>query len=209
MFEPFFTTKPLGHGTGLGLAMAYGFVKQSNGHIRIYSEIGEGTTIKVYLPRFAGCHRDDTAASPLSEPAGERHLLPVARTGETILVVEDDDGVQAYVQEALEALGYRVLTATHTAAAIALLDARGGAGVDLLFTDIVMPGGADGLALARTAAERWPTLPVLFTTGYSPHAVIDCGRVDARFRVISKPYSFDALAREIRECLDSAHGPAD
>jgi DNA-binding NtrC family response regulator len=121
-------------------------------------------------------------------------------------LVEDEEQVHNVVQEALEDLGYRVLTTTNAAEAIALLEARGHAGVDLLFTDIVIPGGMDGLALAKTAAERWPWLPVLITTGFSPNAVIDDGSFDARFRIIGKPYSFDLLAGKVRECLDGVEG---
>ncbi|MEO6409925.1 MAG: ATP-binding protein [Burkholderiaceae bacterium] len=195
-FEPFFTTKEVGKGTGLGLSQVYGFVRQSSGHVRIYSEIGEGTTLKIYLPR----HRDAAAAGgsraePL--PASVMH----GDASQCVLVVEDDDALRAHATEMLRELGYRVLEAADGAAGLALLATD--AGVDLLFTDVVMPGGMNGRQLADEAARRNPELRVLFTTGYTRNAIIHHGRLDAGTELLTKPYSFDELASKVRQLLDT------
>ena len=166
-FEPFFTTKPAGSGTGLGLSQVYGFVKQSGGHIRIYSEVGEGTTVKIYLPRsFA-----PAKPVPVSPPAEK---IPTG-SQETVLVVEDDPDVRAYVAETLSTLNYRVKQAADAEAAINILDEA--SRIDLLLTDVVMPG-MNGRVLADRAMQRRPGLKVLYMTGYSRNAIVHQGRLD-------------------------------
>gem|GEM_PF-1115214 len=188
-FEPFFTTKPEGAGTGLGLSMAYGFVKQSGGHIRIYSEVGHGTTIKIYLPR--SFDKEEPAAPP---PASD-----IAGGSETILVVEDDLAVQETVVELLAGLGYKVLRADNGEAALAVLKA--GAKIDLLFTDVVMPGPLRSPELARQARQLVPGIRVLFTSGYTQNAIVHGGRLDPGVHLLSKPYGREQLARKVRELL--------
>jgi signal transduction histidine kinase/DNA-binding response OmpR family regulator len=191
-FEPFFTTKREGEGTGLGLSMAYGFVKQSNGHIRIYSEVGSGTTIKIYLPR---------SMQPEVELPNLRNA-PVMGGSETILVVEDDLSVQATVVDMLQALGYRVLKANDGQAALTIL--QSGVPVDMLFTDVVMPGPVRSVEVARQAKQMFPAIEVLFTSGYTQNAIVHGGRLDPGVELISKPYRRDELARKIRQ-LFAAH----
>ena len=188
-FEPFFTTKPEGEGTGLGLSMAYGFVKQSQGHIKIYSEVGHGTTIRIYLPRSR-----ENAAMLREAPTG-----PIEGGSETILVVEDDAGVQATVVDTLTTLGYKVLKADDGARAMAIL--QSGVPIDLLFTDVVMPGPLRSPDLARQARLLLPHLAVLFTSGYTQDAIVHGGRLDAGIDLLSKPYRRDELARKIRNSL--------
>ncbi|MBC7414462.1 MAG: PAS domain S-box protein [Herminiimonas sp.] len=188
-FEPFFTTKPEGEGTGLGLSMAYGFVKQSQGHINIYSGVGQGTTIRIYLPR---CLEN---ASMLEESATE----PMQGGSETILVVEDDTGVQVTVVDTLTTLGYRVLKANDGESALVILES--GVPIDLLFTDVVMPGPLRSPDLARQARLLLPNLAVLFTSGYTQNAIVHGGRLDAGVDLLSKPYRRDELARKIRRSL--------
>jgi len=162
VFEPFFTTKSAEAGSGLGLAMVHGFVKQSGGHVRIYSEEGHGTTVKLYLPRLTAA--DELAASPSGEAAA---ALPVSRPapGETILVVEDNDGVRAYAKSGLEELGFTVIEAA--SADEALRSVENGSRIDLLFTDVVLPGGFSGRQLSDKVLKLRPSLPVLFTTRYA------------------------------------------
>jgi PAS domain S-box-containing protein len=191
-FEPFFTTKPEGKGTGLGLSMAYGFVKQSGGHIRIYTEAGHGTTIKIFLPRSH--EKEDQVSLP--------RLEAVDGGKETILVVEDDLSVQATTIELLGQLGYTVLKADNADAALALIEQ--GARIDLLFTDVVMPGTLRSPELARLAAEQLPGLKVLFTSGYTQNAIVHGGRLDPGVHLLSKPYSREQLARKIRSLLDES-----
>lgn len=198
-FEPFFTTKPVGKGTGLGLSQVYGFVKQSGGHIKIYSETGEGTTVKLYLPRLAGDAADNAASD---EP-----LNPEAAQGEIILVVEDDDDVRAYSVDSLCELGYRVLEAHDGPAALRILDRQ--PRVDLLFTDVVLPGGLTGAQIASQAKALRPSLKVLFRTGYARNAIIHNGRLDKGVQLIVKPFSFNDLAAKIRDVLDLPEKPAD
>ncbi|MEX1205294.1 MAG: PAS domain S-box protein [Dongiaceae bacterium] len=193
-FEPFFTTKGPGKGTGLGLSMVYGFVKQSGGHLKIYSEVGHGTTMRLYLPNATALE-----ASAEAQPLGAG--LP--RGDETVLVVEDDTAVRELVVSQLAGLGYAVLQAPDGPAAEAVLE--GGAAVDLLFTDIVMPGGMTGRQLADRARRRRPGLKVLFTSGYAENAVVHQGRLDPGVHLLSKPYKKLDLARKVRDALD---GPA-
>ncbi len=188
-FEPFFSTKPEGKGTGLGLSMVYGFVKQSGGHVKIYSEPGHGTTVKLYLPRTL--QKADALPSIDFEP--------VTGGTETILVAEDDDAVRATVIEILGDLGYRILKANDAASALAILES--GVPIDLLFTDVVMPGALRSPELARRARELQPGIAVLFTSGYTENAIVHGGRLDAGVDLIGKPYTQDALARKIRYVL--------
>ncbi len=192
-FEPFFTTKEVGKGTGLGLSQVYGFVRQSAGHVKVYSEPGEGTTVKIYLPRRIGAeaHADDIDHSQ----AATRAIGT-----ETILVVEDDDALRAYTVETLAELGYRVLAAPSGSAALQILD--GGGDIDLLFTDVVMPGGVNGRQLADEAVRRRPGLRVLFTTGYTRNAIVHHGRLDPGVHMIGKPFSFSELSAKVRALLD-------
>jgi signal transduction histidine kinase/ActR/RegA family two-component response regulator len=193
VFEPFFTTKPLGQGTGLGLSMVYGFVKQSGGHVAISSVPGRGTTVKVYLPRFV---RAET--QPASAPASAK-TAQQAGSGETILVVEDDPDVRRTSVEALHGMGYQVLEAGDAMEGVRLIIDRGG--IDLLFTDIGLPGGVNGRALADAARSAQPGLRVLFTTGYAHNAIMRDGVLDRSVHFIAKPFNLDALAAKIREAL--------
>jgi CheY-like chemotaxis protein len=193
-FEPFFTTKEVGKGTGLGLSQVYGFVRQSSGHVKIYSEVGEGTAVKIYLPRYFG-----------TTEGGQTAAMPDAMRAigkETILVAEDDDALRTYTTDVLRELGYRVLEAGSGAEALEILarDIQ----VDLLFSDIVMPGGINGRQLADEALRRRPELKVLFTTGYTRNAIVHHGRLDPDTHLISKPFSFQELAAKLRSRLDSA-----
>jgi len=191
-FEPFFTTKEVGQGTGLGLPQVYGFVKQTGGHVKIYSEPGEGTTLKLYLPRLAGA---DLPADSPSESKPE----PARTTGETVLVVEDDADVRSYSADILRDLGYRVVEAPEGPAALALLDAE--PAIRLLFTDVGLPGGLNGRQLADAARRRRPDLKVLFTTGYARNAIVHQGRLDPGVELIVKPFTAAALAAKIRQVL--------
>ncbi|AWL07070.1 hybrid sensor histidine kinase/response regulator [Massilia oculi] len=188
-FEPFFSTKPEGKGTGLGLSMVYGLVKQSGGHVKIYSEVGEGTTVKIYLPR--SLQAEDHAAEHLAQPATGGH--------ETVLVVEDDEQVRLTVVDMLADLGYRVLRANDAASALTVIDS--GIHVDLLFTDVVMPGPLRSPELARKTRARLPNVAVLFTSGYTENAIVHGGRLDPGVELLGKPYTRDALARKIRHVL--------
>jgi PAS domain S-box-containing protein len=190
VFEPFFTTKEVGKGTGLGLSQVYGFVRQSGGHVRIYSEPGEGTTVKLYLPRAPRDARDEAAAPAPAQADGGP---------ETILVVEDDHDLRAYSVSTLRELGYAVLEAGTGSDALAILDRQG---VDLLFTDVVLPDGMNGRMLADQAQRRRPDLKVLFTTGYTRNAIVHHGRLDAGVSLLGKPFTFDDLARKVRQTLD-------
>jgi PAS domain S-box-containing protein len=195
VFEPFFTTKPTGKGTGLGLSQVYGFVRQSGGHVRIYSKLGQGTTVKIYLPRLHG-------AGETAEADATAAATPVHRgANETILLVEDDDHVRAFAAEALRELGYGVVEATTGRAALALLDAH--PEVDLVFTDVVLPEGMNGRQLADAARARRPRLKVLFTTGYARNAIVHHGRLDPDVELLAKPFSYEALAAKIRKILDA------
>nr|WP_280518907.1 response regulator [Shinella curvata] len=188
-FEPFFSTKPAGKGSGLGLSMVYGFVKQSGGHIKIYSEPREGTTVRIYLPR--SLEEEDRLA--------EADFGPIIGGTETILVAEDDDEVRATVVEMLGDLGYSVLKARDAAGALTVIES--GVPIDLLFTDVVMPGPLRSPDLARKARERLPGLVVLFTSGYTENSIVHEGRLDAGVDLLPKPYTREALARKLRATL--------
>ncbi len=192
-FDPFFTTKAIGKGTGLGLSQVHGFVKQSGGHVKIYSEPGQGTTVKLYLPRFLGAEQP-APARPLDRP------LPRGDAGKLILVVEDDDRARHVTAESLRELGYTVVHANGAAAALGILDAQ--PGVNLLFTDIVMPD-VNGRKLAEEAVRRVPGIKVLYTTGYTPNAIVHNGVVDPGVQLIPKPFTLEQLARKVHAVLDS------
>jgi signal transduction histidine kinase/CheY-like chemotaxis protein len=194
-FDPFFTTKPEGRGTGLGLSQVFGFVKQTGGHVKIYSEPGEGTTIKLYLPR-----------SKKAQEQKDHFLdLPVAGGRETILVVEDDEGVRAAVADMLQELGYTAERAENAESALAILGSD--TKIDLLFTDVVMPGPMNTRDMARKAQEMVPGLKVLFTSGYTQNAIVHNGRLDEGVALLSKPYRKSDLARKLRSMLDEKKEP--
>jgi PAS domain S-box-containing protein len=195
IFEPFFTTKEVGKGTGLGLSMVYGFVKQSGGHIKLYSEVGHGSTFKLYLPRANGENDDPTAVLVTA---------PLATGHETILVVEDDPIVRASVQTQLESLGYKVLLTANAQDALAVIDS--GEPFDLMFTDVIMAGAMNGRRLAEEAAKRRADLKVLFTSGYTEDAIVHHGRLDYGVLLLPKPYRKSDLARMIRQALASPAG---
>jgi PAS domain S-box-containing protein len=192
-FEPFFTTKPAGQGSGLGLSMVYGFVKQSRGHVKLYSEPGNGTTVKVYLPR--------TWTEP-EAPATTPEERPRRGAGELVLVVEDDDLVRSFVTQQVEALGYRVLSAADANRALEVLADHDD--IALLFTDVVMPGGLDGRQLAEAARSMRPGLPVLFTSGYTENAIVHHGRLDPDVALLAKPYRLAQLAERLHAVLNRA-----
>ncbi|NEK18397.1 PAS domain-containing hybrid sensor histidine kinase/response regulator [Rhizobium leguminosarum] len=193
VFEPFFTTKEVGKGTGLGLSQVYGFIRQSGGHVRIYSELGQGTTVKLYLPRATNA---DVDADP--KLTGE---CRADGGSETVMVVEDHDDLRAYCVGVLQELGYRVLEASNGRSALEILQTD--TDVALLFTDVVLPDGLDGRELASEAKRRRPGLRVLFTTGYTRNAVIHNGRLEPGVQMIGKPFTFAELAARIRSILDS------
>ena len=190
VFEPFFTTKEVGKGTGLGLSMIYGFAKQSGGHAKIYSEVGHGTTVRLYLPRLTTESKPEAAAAAPPRKGG----------GETILVVEDNPDVRRLVVRQLRDLGYEVIEAANGPQALQILD--GGGSIDLLFTDVVMPGGMTGRQLAEAAKTRRPDLKTLFTSGYTEDSILRLGKLDPGVRLLSKPYRKHELATRVREALD-------
>ncbi len=190
VFDPFFTTKAFGQGTGLGLSMVYGFVKQSRGHVAIYSEVGHGTSVTMYLPRAAS-----PAVTQIEQPAALKSL----GGSETILVVEDDDLLRRNVERQLTSLGYRVITSVHGGEALEVI--RSGSPIDLLFTDVIMPGGLDGPALAAAAREALPSLKLLYTSGYTEHAIGRQGRLDLGAPLLNKPYVRSELALKVRAAL--------
>jgi signal transduction histidine kinase/ActR/RegA family two-component response regulator len=199
VFEPFFTTKSAPTRTGLGLAMIYGFVKQSKGHIRLYSEVGQGTTAKVYLPRMVGAARAESIPAPAHAEHGG---MPEANPGEVVLIVEDDEDVLNSTAGLLRELGYSVLAASDGPEALARL--RASERVDILFTDVVLPHGMNGRMLAREAAALRPALPVLFTTGYARNAIVHNGQLDPDVQFLAKPYTQQELAQKLRAVLDAA-----
>ncbi|MET4348177.1 PAS domain S-box protein [Bradyrhizobium sp. RT9a] len=189
VYEPFFTTKAEDKGTGLGLAMVYGFLKQSGGHVKIYSEVGAGTTVKLYFPREMASE-DTLVGAPTGEVQGGE---------ETVLVVEDDDEVREVAVSMLTELGYRVVKARDAASALVVVDS--GIPIDLIFTDVMMPGSLRSPDFARKAKERLPNVAVLFTSGYTQNAIVHGGRLDPGVELLAKPYMREALARKIRHLL--------
>ncbi|MBT3792541.1 MAG: PAS domain-containing protein [Rhodospirillales bacterium] len=193
VFDPFFTTKEVGQGTGLGLSMVYGFIKQSDGQVTIYSEVGKGTTIKLYLPRSDG--------SELSPNQVEQEDAPQAR-GETILVVEDDPDVRTLSVALLSGLGYEILAATDGKSALKVLETA--PRVNLLFTDVVLPGGMSGPEIAAEVRKRYPGIVVLYTSGYTDLGNVDMSAFDEEAELLQKPYRKADLAQKIRQVLDQA-----
>ncbi|NUR14215.1 MAG: PAS domain S-box protein, partial [Bradyrhizobium sp.] len=192
VFDPFFTTKEVGKGTGLGLSMVFGFVKQSGGHIKIYSEQGHGTSVKIYLPRSSGVQ--ETAFEVLQN-------APVTGGDEKILIVEDDALVRQYVVTQIKSLGYAALEAANAAEALTIIDAD--KSIDLLFTDVIMPGAMNGRQLADEAVRRRPDLKTLFTSGYTENAIVHHGRLDSGVLLLAKPYRKSELAKMLRTALAS------
>jgi signal transduction histidine kinase/ActR/RegA family two-component response regulator len=192
-FEPFFTTKDVGEGSGLGLSQVYGFLKQSGGHVMLSSEVGKGTTVKIYLPQ---------GSAPATEAV--TRIVPKPETlpgNETILVVEDDPDVRAFTVDMLSELGYTVLEAPDAARALEQLSLHHTT-IDLMYTDVVLPGGVNGAVLARTVATKYPNIKILFTTGYSRDAIIHAGQVDKGVDLITKPFTYDQLEAKLRQVLD-------
>jgi CheY-like chemotaxis protein len=193
-FEPFYTTKGVGKGSGLGLSMVYGLVKQSGGHIKIYSELGQGTTVKVYLPRTSA----ETA--PIETPETAEYESFDKKV--TILVVEDDPGVRQLAVKMLHNLGYRTVEAEDANTALRVLDST--PQVVLLFTDVVLPGGKNGMVLAQEAQRRRPDLKVLFTSGYAKKVLTQQGILEKDVELISKPYRKASLASKLRTILSQS-----
>jgi signal transduction histidine kinase/CheY-like chemotaxis protein len=192
VFEPFFTTKPMGEGTGLGLSMIHGFARQSGGEVRIYSEVGQGSTVCVYLPRYYGdIDIDEAGLRSVSEPGNGQ--------GETVLIVDDEPSVRMLVVEVLQDLGYTALEAGDSIAGLKLLqsDAR----IDLMVTDVGLPGGMNGRQLADAALERRPGLKILFITGYAENSLIGNGHLKPGMQVLTKPFAIDALTARVREMI--------
>jgi CheY-like chemotaxis protein len=191
-FDPFFTTKPLGEGTGLGLSMIYGFVRQSGGQVRIYSELGKGTTMCLYLPRYAGPdgEAEDVAQEAAVGP-GE---------GETVLVIDDEPTVRSLVVEVLEENGYTAIEAADGPGGLRILqsDTR----IDLLITDVGLPGGINGRQVADAARTVRPDLKVLFITGYAENAAVGNGHLEPGMEIITKPFAMATLSAKIRELID-------
>ena len=197
-FDPFFTTKDVGHGTGLGLSQVYGFAKQSRGHVKIYSEVGVGTTIKLYFPRIH--------SSQSHEENEDTELLARSSATETVLVVEDDADVRTFSCETLRELGYNIIEADTGRTALAILDSN--PNVRVLFTDVGLPGGMNGRQLADEARRRRPNLKVLFTTGYARNAIVHDGRLDPGVELITKPFTQAALSSKLRDIIDATAGPS-
>ena len=195
-FEPFFTTKPLGQGTGLGLSMVYGFARQSGGQVRVYSEIGMGTTVCIYLPRYLGEANED-----VPENAGTE---PVKGNGETILVVDDEATIRHLIDEVLYEQGYTVIGAGDGAAGLKVL--QSGARIDLLITDVGLPGGMNGRQVADAARALRPGLKVLFITGYAENAAVGNGHLEPGMELLTKPFTIEALSMKVGGILKTDRG---
>ena len=194
VFEPFFTTKPLGEGTGLGLSMIYGFAKQSGGQVRIYSEVGEGTTVCIYLPRH---HRDDD----IEETTIAVRVPSRSEQGETVLVVDDEPTVRMLVADVLHDLGYSAIEAGDSVSGLKILESD--VRIDLLVSDVGLPGGMNGRQMADAARVSRPDLKVLFITGFAENAAVGNGQLEPGMAVITKPFPVDTLAARVREILSS------
>ncbi|WP_259171704.1 ATP-binding protein [Pseudomonas sp. BIGb0164] len=192
VFDPFFTTKPIGQGTGLGLSMIYGFARQSHGHVTIHSEVGKGTTVSLFLPRFLGEIAQVEAANPA--------LLPFANAGETVLIVEDDPAVRVLVSAVLKELGYGFVEAGDADTAVPIIESD--QRIDLLISDVGLPG-MNGRQLAEIGRQIRPELKVLFITGYAEHAAVRGGFLDPGMQLITKPFTFDLLTAKVREMIKS------
>ncbi len=193
VFDPFFTTKPIGQGTGLGLSMVYGFARQSNGHVRIYSEPGDGTMVCIYLPRHRG--EEDVDSPDIAEPAVE------AEAGETVLVIDDEPSVRMLIVDALQDLGYACLEAADGPSGLRILESRGR--IDLLITDVGLPGGLNGRQVADAARTLRPDLRILFVTGYAENAVLNHGHIEHGMEVLTKPFAMDELHRRVATLLQA------
>jgi PAS domain S-box-containing protein len=193
-FDPFFTTKPTGQGTGLGLSMVYGFARQSGGHVRIYSELGQGTTIKIYLPRHAG-------KAIRQEVEIEAAEIPRAEAGETVLVVDDEPTIRMLIGDTLAELGYRAIEVADAESGLKVLESD--VNIDLLVTDVGLPNGMSGKEMVDAARVKRPELKVLFITGYAENAAITNGHLEPGMRVMSKPFSMDKLAARIRSIIEA------
>ncbi|HLY57811.1 MAG TPA: response regulator, partial [Stellaceae bacterium] len=191
-FDPFFTTKPVGKGTGLGLSMIYGFAKQSNGQVRICSEVGKGTTVKLYLPRHAGEVPEDV------DDDG-RPALPNDGAGETVLVVDDEPTVRMLIHDVLEELGYRTIEAADAASALKVLESD--IGIDLLITDIGLPGGMNGIQMAEAVRERRPDQKILFITGFAETAAAGDRHIEPGTHLLKKPFAVENLASRVRAII--------
>ena len=189
-FDPFFTTKPIGQGTGLGLSMIYGFARQSHGHVILHSEVGKGTTVSLFLPRFVG---EVTADAPLDST-----LPPFANAGETVLIVEDDPAVRVLVSQVLSELGYAFVEAADADSALPIIESS--QRIDLLISDVGLPG-MNGRQLAEIGRQIRPDLKVLFITGYAEHAAVRGGFLDPGMQLITKPFTFDLLTAKVREMI--------
>ena len=197
-FDPFFTTKPLGQGTGLGLSMIYGFTKQSGGHVRVHSQVGQGTTMCIYLPRYCGeaKHNHDATRSTAT---------PLVKAGETILIVDDEPTVRMLLKDVLSELGYSVLDAADSVEGLETL--RSDAQIDLLITDVGLPGGMNGRQMADAGREIRPKLKTLFITGYAENAVIGSAQLGPGMQVLTKPFAVDTLVSRVSHLLYEAKMP--
>jgi CheY-like chemotaxis protein len=191
-FDPFFTTKPAGQGTGLGLSMVYGFAKQSGGQARIYSEIGKGTTIRIYLPRHFGRSEEE-------EKSCEKDEMKRPSGGLTILVVDDDPTIRMLINETLADLGLEAIEAADASSGLKVL--RSDVHIDLLITDVGLPGGMNGRQMADAAREARASLPVLFITGYAENAAVGNGHLDPGMHILTKPFAMKTLAARITAIL--------
>jgi CheY-like chemotaxis protein len=194
VFEPFFTTKPFGQGTGLGLSMIYGFARQSGGQIRIYTEVGKGTTMCLYLPRHDRNAEQEDGLSDL-------HKIAPAGDGEVVMVIDDEPTIRMLISEVLEEQGYSTIEASDGPSGMRVL--RSAARIDLLITDVGLPDGMNGRQIADAARELRPDLKVLFITGYAENAVVRNGHLEKGMQVFAKPFEVNALARKIREIIES------